>query len=626
MTPLNLEYLGADYWALAERDDPDERDAAQVSRLCRILEAHAPGRRVVDVGCGLGRHAIALAKAGFVVTALDASASTIQEARRRGAAAGAEVRWEVVDPLAESPWPLETMDAAICMRWFGWGKEAGQRRLLWQIRCHLVVGGLLVVQHATPFRLAGSVLTTVADGRPDLMDLTYDPATGRVSVSVPVSAPSNPDRTWPQDIHLYTPAELASLVRDAGYAVERVDLDRTPWQTRPSGSGTVQVHARTLATPPASLAVASWGTPPGVQLDLRYAPDEAELLDPPPSVIWQKVIHSVARYGADLVASYPVDDPYGGERGAGVVTAHFGCPVAAHQLTFAAGVTSLLHCLCGLADGGPVAAPELVHPDLEAWAAVRSIEVRPIAGPATCGRLLAAIDAIRPALLHLDRPAFTGQLLPLAELEMVVREASAAGAVVVIDESGAPYLGPASSAVRLVGQVHNLVVLRGFTKAYSWGGLRVGFAVASDAIAARVRRLVPPLQVGELAFQAALRLLADGDVFGRLRGRIHAVKPYVTELLKEAGLQVLESHPDVPRVAVVDVGGTASAHLQRCGIRGLHPAPVPGAPRSDIELLQITIPLSADRVALFRDLLTGALEEERWPVVSSVLGQQEPEP
>jgi histidinol-phosphate aminotransferase len=399
--------------------------------------------------------------------------------------------------------------------------------------------------------------------------------------------------------------DVVPALRGAGFAVERVDSDLIPGLPPSAVSVSVQAIARPIRMPPRSLAVASWRTPSRVRLDLRYAPDEASLLDPAPSQVWEELIAQV-RGGADLVASYPVDDPYGGERGADVVGRHFGCPVGPENLTFGAGVTSLLQSLSELADGGVVAAPELVHADLEAWAAARGRDVVAIGEPATPERLVAALEEIRPALLHLDRPTFTGQLLGLDELELILTGAARVGCLVVIDESAAPYAGPAASAVVAAHRVPNLVVLRGFTKAYSWGGLRGGFAVSSSDVAGRVRELVPPLQVGELALRAALQLLDLGDVFGRLRERIRECKPVVAGMLAALGLEVLDGHRDLPWIAISDAGGAASRLFDDCGIAALFPPPWPMPQRAAPSVLRITVPLSEHRLALLRRLLAGA--------------------
>src|SRR6266545_8347446 len=47
--------------------------------------------RVLDVGCGTGRHAIELAKRGYAVTGIDLSPSLLVRAREKAAQAGVSV-------------------------------------------------------------------------------------------------------------------------------------------------------------------------------------------------------------------------------------------------------------------------------------------------------------------------------------------------------------------------------------------------------------------------------------------------------------------------------------------------------------------------------------------------------
>lgn len=529
-------------------EDTEERAALEVSYLRQMLERYSPGRRVVDVGCGLGRRAVRLARAGFEVTGLDVS-KLVKEARAYAERSGAQVRWEAIDALATFDLPLSTVDAAIYVPRADSHASINQRQLLRRIRHHLADNGLLI-----------AICSTLLPVAPSL----------------------------------------------AGFAVERIDADFTPGLSVTFRSETMQIIARPLCVPPDSLAVTSWRNPESVRLDMRYAPDEDELLDPSPKHVWEDLILSASRGGAEIVNHYPVDDPYGSERGVAAVSRFFDCEIEPRQLTFGAGVTSLLHALSGLADGGLICAPELVHGDLEAWALARGGGVRLFPETATADELIAELEAVCPALLHLDRPNFLGQVLSLDEMEEVVRAAARLGAVVLIDESPATYLGAAGSAARLVNSVDNLIVLRGFTKAYSWGGLRAGFALASGGVARDVREMVSPLQVSELALHAALKLLAAGDIFESLRQRIRLMKPKVIEMLAALGLDLIKGHDDLPWVAFSDMDGEASRMLEHCGICALRPAPPPVFPKWPTTFSRITIPLSEQRMELFRELLCAA--------------------
>jgi SAM-dependent methyltransferase len=75
------------------------------------------GSRVLDVGCGAGRLALALAPASKWVIGLDREAPLIQEARRRAAAAGlANVEFHAADVEASSyePWQPDLVTAHLC--------------------------------------------------------------------------------------------------------------------------------------------------------------------------------------------------------------------------------------------------------------------------------------------------------------------------------------------------------------------------------------------------------------------------------------------------------------------------------------------------------------------------------
>ena len=82
-----------------------------------LVDALAPldGRRVLDVGTGTGRAALGLARAGAVVTGLDASLEMLRVARGRAAAAGAAIEFGLADAHA-LPVADDSVDAAVCLR------------------------------------------------------------------------------------------------------------------------------------------------------------------------------------------------------------------------------------------------------------------------------------------------------------------------------------------------------------------------------------------------------------------------------------------------------------------------------------------------------------------------------
>jgi ubiquinone/menaquinone biosynthesis C-methylase UbiE len=73
------------------------------------------GRRILDVGTGTGRAAIALAKRGAIVTGVDASAEMLQVAERRARDAGTSVTFLRGDAHGLD-FPDGSFDSVVCLR------------------------------------------------------------------------------------------------------------------------------------------------------------------------------------------------------------------------------------------------------------------------------------------------------------------------------------------------------------------------------------------------------------------------------------------------------------------------------------------------------------------------------
>jgi SAM-dependent methyltransferase len=72
-----------------------------------------PGSKVLDIGCGTGRHSIELAKRGYSVTGLDLSSEMLLRAHAAAKAANVSVQWIRGDATAFEM--AERFDAAICL-------------------------------------------------------------------------------------------------------------------------------------------------------------------------------------------------------------------------------------------------------------------------------------------------------------------------------------------------------------------------------------------------------------------------------------------------------------------------------------------------------------------------------
>src|SRR5260221_7397314 len=69
---------------------------AEVDFLLDVLQP-AAGSDILDMGCGTGRHAIELAKRGYLVTGVDISRGMLAEAGRAAREADVGVEWILAD-------------------------------------------------------------------------------------------------------------------------------------------------------------------------------------------------------------------------------------------------------------------------------------------------------------------------------------------------------------------------------------------------------------------------------------------------------------------------------------------------------------------------------------------------
>jgi len=90
------------------------RLAAELPFVERQLQANG-AQRVLDVACGTGRHALALAAKGYAVTGTDLSAPMIERAKLLSAAEGLAARFEVAGFGELSQHVGEGFDGLLCL-------------------------------------------------------------------------------------------------------------------------------------------------------------------------------------------------------------------------------------------------------------------------------------------------------------------------------------------------------------------------------------------------------------------------------------------------------------------------------------------------------------------------------
>lgn len=102
--PWYEEWFGRDEYELVYQQH-DASEAEQIVDLIEQIVTPDAAARILDVGCGRGRHARVLAQRGYRVTGLDLSERAIEQARRRTEAADRALDFHVQDmraPMGEA--------------------------------------------------------------------------------------------------------------------------------------------------------------------------------------------------------------------------------------------------------------------------------------------------------------------------------------------------------------------------------------------------------------------------------------------------------------------------------------------------------------------------------------------
>lgn len=170
-----------------------------------------PGQRVLDVGCGPGRHAVALAEAGLSVTGVDASRRFLDIAADRARSAGVSAGFFEVD-ARQMPFE-DTFHAAIaiCQGAFGlMGKD--DSLILRRMMEAVVPGGIVVV----------TAFSAYFEARHTRPGATFDADEGIVHEITSIFDEVGDAHTIELWNSVYTPRELRLLAIGVGLVPESI--------------------------------------------------------------------------------------------------------------------------------------------------------------------------------------------------------------------------------------------------------------------------------------------------------------------------------------------------------------------------------------------------------------------
>lgn len=221
------DYFGEDYLRIYDPFLTPEYTAVEVAAIIRLLGLR-PGSSLLDLGCGYGRIAIPLAKAGFRVTGVDTSDFFLDLAKKTARQDRVAVTWKHAD-MRLLVLPAQVDVVLNMFTSFGYyDDETEDQKTLVQVAKALKPGGtfLFECQHRenvlSQYRdlllphSRSHMITRHDDGLVVLEERQFDFVRSRNNVTITLLLPEGGQRQYSHSIRLYTLREFIRMLSVAG--------------------------------------------------------------------------------------------------------------------------------------------------------------------------------------------------------------------------------------------------------------------------------------------------------------------------------------------------------------------------------------------------------------------------
>lgn len=233
-------WFGPGYLALYD-DYLAERTPVEIDQLEALL-ALKPPRRILDLPCGQGRHAIELARRGYEVTGADLSPYLLGFAEERARASGVRVRWvarDMREPIAGETFDL-VLNLFTSLGYFA--DEADDRKAVEAAAGMLAPGGRFVLELINGERIMAQFQERewFTVGQAAVVERrSLDRSVRRMVVERTVTTRNGEDVSL-HALRLYARRDVDEMLRAAGF--DRVDL-YGDWSGEPLTADSLRILA-----------------------------------------------------------------------------------------------------------------------------------------------------------------------------------------------------------------------------------------------------------------------------------------------------------------------------------------------------------------------------------------------
>jgi SAM-dependent methyltransferase len=212
-----FEHGYAERWGLPPASDRIQQEAQGICDLLRLT----PGSRVLDIGCGHGRHALALAECGPEVTGVDFARALLGRAKQLGADSNVRAEW-IRGDMRRLPVRSRLFGAAVLIDAFGFFDTDEENELaLREAARVLVAGGRLVLKVANGGLIIDNFRETDREERRGTIvtiSRALSLAPQRMTEQISVSGTGG-NREYERRQRLYRLDELCAALESAGLSV-----------------------------------------------------------------------------------------------------------------------------------------------------------------------------------------------------------------------------------------------------------------------------------------------------------------------------------------------------------------------------------------------------------------------
>ena len=164
--------------------------------------------------------------------------------------------------------------------------------------------------------------------------------------------------------------------------------------------------------------------------------------------------------------------------------------------------------------------------------------------------------------------AQTGTFMPIGQIAEMLKKPR----LVVVDEAYVDF--GAESALPLLKEYDNLIIVRTLSKSRSLAGGRIGFAIAAKEIVSELKLVkysFNPYNLGRAAEAAAIGAIQDEEYFRKCTAAVIGAREYTEQAAKALGMTVIDSRANflLMKCPTMD-GGELKAELMRRGVLVRH--------------------------------------------------------